>query len=196
MALLDMTFDILENETKPRQRKDEEVLSHWEKSEPTYQDINWPFLSSRTDETQEKEWGFLEQATKKQSTVEFTQAYQVINWDSQSSDRFITGIQLALQVEAHIIARKLAERGVIMYPENENIQKYAKILEPPKVLGTTPAHKNTKLNNSWLHSDAAKEYKSRWVALEAGIVLVSGNSFKEVRVQLENIKGILITRVY
>jgi hypothetical protein len=104
---------------------------------------------------------------------------------------------MALALEAPLLARRLAEQGAKYYPENEALDKFARILAPPKVsIGLRVSELDVRANNNWIHTHR-EEYKGLWVALKNGKLMETGQTFSELREKVGSIKGkgILVTQV-
>ena len=73
---------------------------------------------------------------------------------------------------ARALSRSLAAR----YPENEAIQRWAWVIAPPRVIGTSPASGGgTAGIKEWLKAHHA-EYPGKWVALRGGELLAVEDS--------------------
>jgi hypothetical protein len=71
----------------------------------------------------------------------------------------------------------------------------ARILAPGKVLrANLPPDPGVLQNHHWLKRNAS-EYKKRWVALENGNLLLSGDSIAELKSKLSDRKGVLFVRI-
>ena len=95
------------------------------------------------------------------------------------------------------IARRLAFRGVEVYPDHEILKKYAHILAPPvvKVVPSSPEERQTiRADREWMDKNRLK-YRGRWVALLSGKLLADGASVDELVAQLGDLKGIFFTKV-
>lgn len=95
------------------------------------------------------------------------------------------------------IARRLAYRGVEVYPDHEILKKYAHILAPPvvKVVPSSPERRQNFLaNHEWLKENRFK-YRGRWIALHNGKLLGNAANVDELVAQVGDLKGIFFTRV-
>ncbi len=68
----------------------------------------------------------------------FLAAQEVINWIQRPPEDFIHTIQLALSLGAHLVARRLSIQGLEHYPHHSQLQRYAHVLAPPKVIRSDP----------------------------------------------------------
>jgi len=126
----------------------------------------------------------------------FVKVASEIDWSQRSDDDFLSAIRMALQVGAHLKARKLALQGAEQYPEHSELLNFARILAPPKVtISNEPPDPTLRLNRDWLR-DHSDEYHGRWVALKAGQLLAVGDSPKELNERLGDTKKVLLTKVY
>ena len=127
----------------------------------------------------------------------FAAAYREIDWDGREADEFVQAAKLALRAGAHLIARECALTGVKRFPEHPELQKIARILDPPPAAPVhSPPYTSWKPNKAWLeeHWD---EYSGRWVALKDGVLLAAGGSFTDLINQVGDVrsKDILIAQV-
>ena len=155
------------------------------------------FAEVTTDTVQaDYEMAQLEAAAQAGDERAFVAAQRRINWQRRSPEDFIRAIQLALSSGAHLAARNLSASGAARFPDREDLQKYARVLAPPRVIRTKlPANPAVKANRDWLvnHSDA---YHGQWVALRNGELVGSAKTLKVLSDQLGDTKGLLLTKVY
>jgi hypothetical protein len=140
----------------------------------------------------------LERAVMLEDEGEFVRLVNTIDWQICPAEDHLQAVRLALQVGAHLTARRLSQEGVVRYPENPEMVKYADVLAPVKTIRTDlPSDPGVGKNNHWLkqHHD---DYGGLWVALRDGELLAEGMSFKEVKQQVGALKNsrILVTKVY
>ncbi len=109
------------------------------------------------------------------SSAIFGDAITRINWEGRSARLFEEAIGIALSLDAVQIARELAALGHETHPEDDYLRRAAKVLAPPKVIGTKPARKGLAESMNWLR-EHGEAYKNSWVAVEAGQFLGSAAS--------------------
>jgi hypothetical protein len=140
----------------------------------------------------------LEFAVKANDILEFSQILEQIDWDHKPAEDFVRGIDLALEVGAHLSARELAIQGAEIHFDSEELQKYARVLAPPKPL-ITPRRANVqpKANTEWLQANRTN-YKGQWVALQNGVFIASAKTYQALVTHIGDVKdrGILVTPVY
>jgi hypothetical protein len=137
----------------------------------------------------------LEILAQSERTEDFVQAAHCIDWRQQTAEAIVRGVHQALAVGAHILARHLAIQGAELYPQDPELRKMAHILAPPQVRRTDlPPDPSLAENRRWIHAHA-DEYRGRWVALHQGTLLAAADSMKELRIQLDTTRGVLITRI-
>ncbi|MBO1351227.1 MAG: hypothetical protein EBE86_029440 [Hormoscilla sp. GUM202] len=110
---------------------------------------------------------------------------------------FISAIKESFARGGLHIARRLAYRGVELYPDREILNKYARILAPPvvKVSPSSPERRQNFLaNHEWLKENRFK-YRGRWIALRNGKLLGNAADVDELVAQVGDLKGIFFTRV-
>ena len=126
----------------------------------------------------------------------FRVVQKTIDWQRWSPEDFLRAIQLALQAGAHLAARQISVEGVAEYPEHGELQKYARILAPPKVTRSDePPNPTLKTNRDWLktHGDS---FRGQWVALRNGQLLGSSGTLKSLVTKIGDTKDILLTRAF
>jgi hypothetical protein len=128
----------------------------------------------------------------------FLEIVKGIDWDHKTAEDFISGIDLALEVGAHLSARELAMQGAEIHFDSEELQKYARVLAPPKLLSKPHrANVQPKANIEWLQANR-NNYKGQWVALQNGVFIASAKTYKALVTHIGDVKdrGILITPIY
>jgi hypothetical protein len=125
----------------------------------------------------------------------FVRASTQIRWSQRPAADFVQAVHLALSAGAHVHARLLATQGAKLYPDHPELCKIAHILAPPRVVKTgMPPDPSLRANREWLRANRAR-YHGQWVALRDGRFLASANTIAEIRSQVSNLEGTLITRV-
>jgi len=115
-----------------------------------------------------------------------------------SPEDFITAIKLDFDRGGLHIARQLAFRALELYPDHEQIKRYALILAPPKVTvsPSSPERRQSILaDQEWMDKNRFK-YIGRWVALRNGQLLADAASLDELAAQVGDLKGIFFTAIY
>jgi hypothetical protein len=139
--------------------------------------------------------GFLEGTAESEEESAFLSIAKAIDWTARPPEDLLRGLRLALRVGAFSLARELSTEGARRYPRNPELQKYACVLAPPKVVRSDlPPTPSVKANRNWL-KEHVQRYKGRWVALQNGELKGVANSLEELVTQLGDTKGILLTRV-
>lgn len=146
----------------------------------------------------DREMTQLERAVLLEDTDGFAQLVTNMDWQIRSADDYLTAIELALRVGAHLTARKLTQDGASRFPDDDEIVKHAKILAPVRTIqSNAPADPGVAKNNLWLkeHRD---EYQGMWIALRDGNLLAFGKTMQDVKQQVVSLKNsrILVTKVY
>jgi hypothetical protein len=146
----------------------------------------------------EEEYGLvrLEMAAQAADEGAFLDALKIIKWEDRPPGDFIRAVQLALAVGAHLIAREISAEGAKHYPDNPEIQKYARVLAPPKAISRDlPPNPTLEANRSWLMTHGG-EYRGQWIALRNGQLLGAAASLNELVKQVGSTKDTLITPAY
>lgn len=112
-----------------------------------------------------------------------------------SPEDFIKAIKSDLARGGLHTARRLAFRGVEVYPHHEILKEYARVLAPPvvKVVPSSPEKRQAVLaDREWLKKNR-DNYIGRWVAIRAGELLADAASVDELVAKVGNLKGIFFT---
>lgn len=126
----------------------------------------------------------------------FVSACNAIDWQIRSADEMAQTIHLALSAGAHLAARDLALQGARRFPDHPEIQRYARVLAPPKVKKSTlPTDSSLIANRDWL-ATRGHSYRGKWVGLRNGQLLGSASSLAALTKQIGDTKGVLLTRVF
>jgi hypothetical protein len=136
----------------------------------------------------------LAQAAKEGDERAFVQIAGKVKWKTRAPEDFLQVIQWAFAAGAHTYARRLAKTGATRFPENTQLQKYAAILAPPKVVEPDPTFiPDMSADQAWLKKHE-KMYPDQWVALENGNLLGTAPTLKELIAQVGRQEGILFTK--
>jgi hypothetical protein len=165
-------------------------------------DFSHGFLFTTRERTstvnQDYEMSLLETASSIGDEMAFTEVFNAIRWEYRSAEDYLKVVRLALNVGAHFHARKLAAEGGRRFTDNDEMQKYARVLAPSKIVDVhLPPDPDAAADMHWLKAHGEK-YRNQWVALRSGILLAAAPSRKDLLAQLENPadKSVLITPVY
>lgn len=154
-------------------------------------------LPSALDVTEDRGNGIaaLEAATETGDEIAFVRAASGIDWSQRPAADLVRAVRLALAIGAHLLARKLAERGHRAYPPHEELAKMAYILAPPRVVrANLPPDPSARANLEWMRAHAV-EYRGQWVALKDGVLLATAPTARELKDQVPTTDGLLLTRV-
>src|SRR5882724_4979916 len=79
------------------------------------------------------------------------------NGRAKTAAGYIRGIQSALATAADLEARRLADEGHKVFPNNEKLRRWAILMAPPKVLDAhLPPDPTIAEDYKWLKENAAK----------------------------------------
>jgi hypothetical protein len=113
----------------------------------------------------------------------------------KNRDNFINRMKDALQAGDVSLARHIAMEGAEHYPSNRELQEYARVLAPPRILEhQIPANSAVRANHNWLKAHQ-QDYRGRWIALRHGELVGIADTLEALTSQLETTRGILLTRV-
>lgn len=125
----------------------------------------------------------------------FLEVLQQVNWHNHPPANFVRAAQLALKAGAYREAYWISAKGAEYYPDNSELQKYARVLAPPKaVSGKATTNSGHKANREWL-KDHGSEYSGQWVAVRNGQLLGTSDSLKELAERVGSTKDVLLTKV-
>jgi hypothetical protein len=125
----------------------------------------------------------------------FLAACTTIDWQQRTPEEFLQAIQWAFAAGAHMAARQLANRGAEYYPDSGELQRYARVLAPPRVVAANlPPDPATQANRDWLVSHGP-QFRGKWVAVGNGELLGMANVLEELTEQFGIRPEILYTKV-
>jgi hypothetical protein len=126
----------------------------------------------------------------------FLTAKQMIDWSRRPATDFVRAIRWALAAGAFMAARNLATQGTKQYPDHQEVQKFAYLLAPPKVLPLhLPPDPSLRANRDWIRTHSA-QYHGQWVALRSGELLATASSLHALTQELGISRDILFTKVF
>ncbi|MCZ7568048.1 MAG: hypothetical protein M5U01_05515 [Ardenticatenaceae bacterium] len=137
----------------------------------------------------------LEAAARAGDEAAFARVVAETDWSRAEACDFVEAVRLALAGGAPLTARSLADAGVRAYPEHVELHKMARILAPPRIVGTSGPSQSLCENQRWLR-EHADEYRERWVAVREGKLVASGMTAAEIRAHLGSRNGVMVTRVF
>jgi hypothetical protein len=151
-----------------------------------------PAVDNLTDMTMQQ----LAAAADQGNEAMFLKAKQTIDWSQRPAVDFSCAIRWALAAGAFMAARNLATQGIEQYPDHQELQKFAYLLAPPKVLQRNlPPDPSIRANRDWIRIHSA-QYRGQWVALRSGELLATASSLHVLTHQLGISRDILFTKVF
>lgn len=174
--------------------------------------VDWSFLMSGTSAHPHHpaaEWllptsasapdyqmALLQLAADQSDEAGYLAAYRQIDWAARSAADILLGVQLALQAPAHGLARELSRFGAERYPDHGELQKYARILAPPRTIAShLPPRPDLRANHVWIKQNSTA-YRGRWVALQNGQLLASAASLRLLADQFPDRDEVVMTKIY
>lgn len=121
------------------------------------------------------------------------QAAEIV-WNVYPPQDIARAVRLALAAGAPLTARQISAEGHQLYPEDAELAKMARILAPPKLLGTSPANPSRRLDQEWLRHHA-HEYRGQWLALKDGVLVAAAPTAQQLKSLVPEMNGVLVTRV-
>ena len=156
---------------------------------------NSPIYTADMMTREDAAWLALQLAAEKGDAASYMRAASSIDWEYRDARAFVNAVKWALAAGAHLKARELATQGAELFPGDPELVKMARILAPPKYLGSSPANYAAKLNRAWL-ARHRKQYRGRWVAIKEGKLVASANEPAELRKKVGDLRGHLVTKVW
>lgn len=136
----------------------------------------------------------LEKSAEAGNEQAFIEAAQAISWQTRPPGDFLRAIHFAFAAGAHLYARRLAAKGAEQYPEHQELQKYARILAPPKVIQSNlPPDPTLGANRDWLKKHR-HNYSEQWLALKNGELLGTAITLQKLMGRVGKREGILFTK--
>jgi hypothetical protein len=126
----------------------------------------------------------------------FASALDAMDWSSRPADEVLRAVQLALMTGAFMAARRLSQAGADRYPAHAELQKYARVLAPPKVTRSPGPPDLTLVANHDCMKREADAYRGQWIALRNGELLATAGSFDALADQFPDPHGILMTKIF
>jgi len=138
----------------------------------------------------------LEQAAEKRDEGAFLQVVRTADWQRCSPSDFLHAVSLALQAGAHLAARQISSEGAQFHPDDQELQRYARVLAPPRVISNSlPADPTQEANRAWLLANRGA-HSGRWVALRNGQLLGVADSITQLIEQIGDPQGVFLTLAY
>jgi hypothetical protein len=131
--------------------------------------------------------------TKENESV--SKAGVIVSSDVASKESFIEAIHAALRTGRFSEATRLSQEAAKCYPEDAEMQKYGRILAPPKVISyKLPPNNTVEADNAWLKENYDK-YRGKCVALRNGELLGVEDTLRDLVAKVGKSKDILLTRL-
>jgi hypothetical protein len=118
------------------------------------------FEDSELDETSK---GEVHSQIKSSPATSFIETVDSTNWETKSAAEIHHAIDQALSLDLPLVARRLAELGRTVFPEDENITTVARILAPPVVrVSSRPNNPSQPTISEWI-TKHADEFRGQWI---------------------------------
>ncbi len=173
---------------------------------------DWPMWESGTSDKRPDYWAMLlaptsasapdyqmallQLAADQSNEAGYLAAYRQIDWAMRTAADILLAVQWALQAEAHGLARELSQLGAERYPTHAELQKYARVLAPPKIIARDlPPRPDLRANHLWMKQNSAL-YRGQWIALRNGQLLATAQSFTEITERFSAPQGIFFTKIF
>jgi len=111
----------------------------------------------------------------------FTALAEAINWAMRRPDELTAAIDLALRLDAVVLARDLAQVGSRVFPRDERVRQAAYVLRRPQPgVSHAPPAKGLDATLAWVW-DHASEYRGKWIAVREGGLLGVATTLKDLQ---------------
>ena len=138
----------------------------------------------------------LERAASARDARAFERILRSISWETRPRSDFLGAIRLGLGIGAYAAVQRVACLGKEHHPDDEQLQRFARVLAPPTVTRRKASSDPTiRANRDWLMSHA-DEYRGKWVGLMNGELLDYDDSYDELIARVGAAEDILITTVF
>ncbi len=122
----------------------------------------------------------MEENAKAGAKEPFALLADVIAWAYHPPEELLRAIELALSMEMSGLAMELAQLGGTLFPQDERVQRMAKILAPPVVRSArAPDGKGLDASRKWLREHAG-QYRGQWVAVRQGRLMGVASSLRDL----------------
>jgi len=163
-----------------KQRRKYDQQAFWPQStldslkpkESTSSDLEKPLLSA------------IEDAAAKEDRETFSLIVKKVDWSKCQPSKLIRSIDLCLSLDMVPLAIELVSMGKQIFPSDKKIEIVARIISPPKVIGTRPAQSiGIDKSKKWIKQNSSK-YKGKWIAVQNGELLGGAPTLKELHNQI------------
>jgi hypothetical protein len=138
----------------------------------------------------------LEEAANKGDERAFISNLRIVRWEGRPPSDFVRGISSAIKIGLPLAARHISTEGVKFYPNESEIQEYARLFAPARVLPTQEhSNSNQNANIAWLKAHGS-EYRGKWVALKDGHLLGAEITLKELVQRIGDVTDVMLTPSY
>lgn len=143
---------------------------------------------------QEQALARLEDAANAKDEHAFLEALKEVEWRNRPPTDFTRAAKWALKAGAYKAAYQISAEGAEHHPDDPEVQKYARVLAPPKaVAGKKSPESGHKANREWL-KEHGSEYSGQWVAVRDGELLGASKSLKELAERMGDTRDVLLTK--
>jgi hypothetical protein len=190
-----MLEDVIEL-AKQLPEEDKQRLFDWLQQHKSTSFDNKEVASSSNPNKYQEIISKLESASSLNNEELFLQHLQSLDLIEKTQEVYLKLIKLALEAGAHFAARRLSNQAYTLYPENSQLQHYAKVLAPPKFIRSYSASNlSVKNNRDWMKKESNR-YQDKWVALKDGQLVAFADTFSELSSKVVDTTDVLMTKVY
>lgn len=138
----------------------------------------------------------LEDTARVGDTSRFVELVTSADWSSCSPPELLDAVYWAQAQELFSLARDLIQKGLILFPSHQGIQRAAKATAPPIVrrVASSPTE-GLAASHRWILEHGG-QYRGLWVAVSKGQLLGAAPHLDQLKTVLDEAPpGALITRV-
>ena len=116
----------------------------------------------------------------------------------KTPEEFIQAMRAALSAGDLKQAQALSLAAVDRYPNRDDIQECARILQPTQITAVKrPVDRSWQKSREWVRQQRRnRNYVNQWVAVRDGNLLATGCSVDDVIEQIDNTENVFLTVIY
>lgn len=139
--------------------------------------------------------GLLEKAVEAGDERAFIETVREIEWGTLQARDIVRAVKLAIKVGLPRAARYILTEGERTFPENDELQKYTRLLASATVLPRPEQDVPDQGSNiAWLKAHGVR-YRGKWLALKDGQLLGVEVTLKELVRKIGDTTGVMLTPV-
>ncbi len=123
----------------------------------------------------------LAEATHAGDARTFARIVRGVDWSTRTPDELYEAITMSLQMMLAWLSIHMAQEGSRLFPDHEGLQRAAKVIAPPRIVGKVkgPPVKGIRESHKWM-DEHAHEYSGQWIAVNQGKLLGTAPTLPEL----------------